>query len=436
MLIFSAVPHTLIATPYAEFGHQTLTLRLPQEPNVTKLTKRLVDKIAPPLAGEKDLVLWDGEVRGFGIRVKSSGVKSYIIQYRKANVSRRLTIGKHGVLTPDEARDLAKAYLADVARGGDPAKARKDERDAPSMRELAQDYLERHAIPNKRPATVRDDRSMLNRFIVPRLGAKKVADIVTRDVEDLILSLKETPYQANRVRALLSNMFSIAAKWCWRADNPVVGVRKFQEEKRDRWLKDAELERLFALLSLHTNQRAANVVRLLLLTGARRSEVLRLSWDQLDLERRVWRKPAHSTKQKRTEYLPLSSYALDLLTRMRNEACDNAIFVFPGDAPGKPLSDIKKFWQQITAEAGIEHARLHDLRHTHASHLVSAGMSLPVVGRMLGHTQAQTTHRYAHLADDPLRTAADHIGAKFAALSPSSRKPRILPRPAKGAASH
>ncbi len=381
---------------------------------MAKLTKRIVEALEMPTG--KDILLWDDGVPGFGLRVKASGTKSYIIQYRApGGQSRRLTLGRHGILTAEEARTMAKIELAKVAQGNDPALVRKDERQAPNMRELAADYLERHAIPKKRPASVRDDRSMLDRFILPRLGARKVRDLGRREVEALVLSLRATPYQANRVRALLSKMFSLAVGWGWRSDNPVKGVEKFGEEKRDRWLKDDELARLFAVLEAHANQRAANAVRLLLLTGARRSEVLKATWDQFDFERGVWRKPAHTTKQKRTEHLPLSGQALALLSAIREEG-EESRYVFPGNADGKPLTDIKKFWQGVLAEAGIEDARLHDLRHTHASHLVSSGMSLAIVGRLLGHTQAQTTHRYAHLADDPLRAAAEHFGAKAEAL--------------------
>lgn len=378
-----------------------------------RLTKRYVDSIlAPAPDGGRDVVLWDDELPGFGVRVKPSGIKSYIIQYRNAGRSRRMTLGRHGVLTAEEARKMAREHFGKVVRGGDPAKARRDEREAPTVRDLAHDYLERHAVPNKRPSSVKDDRSMLDRLILPRLGSSKVREVSRRDVESLVLFLKATPHQANRVRALLSKMFSLAVAWEWRSDNPVKGVEKFPEHKRDRWLKDDELARLFDVLDTHPNQRAANVVRLLLLTGARRGEVLGATWDQFDLGRGVWTKPAHTTKQKRTEHLPLSAQAIALVTAMKEAADEDETYVFPGERPGKPLQEIKKFWSDARANAGIPDVRLHDLRHTYASHLVSAGMSLAIVGRLLGHTQPQTTQRYAHLADDPLRAAADRFGAK------------------------
>jgi len=268
---------------------------------------------------------------------------------------------------------------------------------------------------------------MLNNIILPRLGGRKVAEVSRRDIEPLLLSLKATPYRSNRVRALLSKMFSLAEAWEWRTDHPVKTIGKFQEQKRDRWLKDGELARLFSVLEAHPNERAANAIRLLLLTGARRGEVLSATWDQFELERGVWTKPAHTTKQKRAEHVPLSAQALALLITIKQSTESESPYVFPGKKPGKPLSDIKRFWKVACEQAGLENVRLHDLRHTFASHLVSSGMSLAIVGRLLGHTQPQTTHRYAHLADDPLRAATDRFGAKAARIleeSASNQHPR------------
>lgn len=212
-------------------------------------------------------------------------------------------------------------------------------------------------------------------------------------------------------------MFSLAVKWGWRGDNPVRGIERYQEERRERWLSDDELSRLLGILSAHPNQRAANAVRFQLLTGARIGEVLSARWLDIDLVRGIWTKPSHHTKQTRTEHVPLSAAALVLLAELRTRTNDEEQYLFPGDAPGKPLQDIKKFWRNITEKAGLADYRLHDNRHTHASHLVSSGLSLEIVGRLLGHTNPLTTKRYAHLADDPLRTAANRFGSKMDALS-------------------
>lgn len=374
-----------------------------------KLTKRYVESIEP---SAKDIFVWDSELPGFGVRVKPTGVKSYLIQYRQDGRSRRLTLGKHGVLAADEARKFARQHLADVAKGENPSEERQEARKAPTVEVLASDYMERHARPNKRPKSVREDQYMITTFILPAIASRKVKDIGRRDIEPILHRLKDKPYRANRVRALCSKMFSLAIEWGWRENSPVGGIAKFPEEKRDRWLRDEELERLVEVLAKHPSQRSANAVRLLVLSGARKNEVLSATWDQFDLDRGVWTKPAKTTKQKRTEHVPLSNSAIELLKSMKENAFDECKFLFPGDVHDKPLQDIKTFWNSVRNEAGIPDCRIHDLRHTFASHLVSSGVSLPIVGRLLGHRDAQTTQRYAHLADDPLREAANKFTLK------------------------
>jgi integrase len=366
---------------------------------------------------------------GFGIRVKPSNVKSYIVQYRnrKTGASRRKTIGQHGpLLTFHKAKERARIILADALRGNDPVADDRTVRDAPTMRQLAADYLEQHAVPKKRARSVKNDCSIIDRIILPRLGSKKVAAVQSRDIQSLHVSMKITPYQANRLLALLSKMLSLAVKWGWRTDNPVKGIERFQEERRERWLSDRELSQLLSVLIAHPNQRAANAVRLQLLTGARLGEVLNARWSDFDLDRGVWTKPSHHTKQKRTEHIPLSGPTLTLLTEMREKADPNEANLLPGNASGRPLQDIKKFWKAVTEQAGIADYRLHDNRHTHASHLVSSGLSLEIVGRLLGHTNPTTTKRYAHIADSPLRAATERFGAKLDALH-AGHQAEIIP---------
>jgi integrase len=379
-----------------------------------KLSKTVVERIK---SADQDVVVWDNTLPGFGVRVKPSGVRSYIIQYRNRNTSasRRLTIGQHGpLLTFDQAKKQARAMLADAMRGEDPVEIRKTARRAPSIADLAADYLERHAVPKKRPKSVRDDRAMLDNIILPKLGAKKVDAIGRRDVEAIQVAMKDRPYQANRVLSLLSKMFNLAVEWKWRRDNPAKGVERYQEQKRERWLSDEELRRLCIVLDEHPNTRAANAVRLQLLTGARLGEVLTSRKEDFDLHRGIWTKPSHQTKQKRTEHLPLSAQALILVKLIIETSDAGFLFLFPGNKPGRPLREIKKFWSAVMRKAGIANYRRHDNRHTYASHLVSSGLSLEIVGRLLGHTTTTTTKRYAHLADDPLRAAANRFGSKIA----------------------
>lgn len=390
-----------------------------------KLTKTVVEGLAP---GETDYIVWDADLPGFGVRIKPSGVRSYVVQYRnrKTGASRRKTVGQHGpLLTFHKARERARIVLADALNGNDPVAHDRAARAAPTVSDLATDYLERHAMPMKRPRSIVNDRSMIDRFVAPRLGSKRVADIGPREIQAIHVSMKASPYQANRVMALLSKMFALAVKWGWRADSPVKGIERYQERRRERWLSDDELGRLLHTLSAHPNQRAANAVRFQLLTGARLGEVLSAEWLEIDFTRGVWIKPSHHTKQKRTEHLPLSGPALTLLSGMREQADAREPYLFPGEAAGKPLQGIKKFWRKVTDDAGLSDYRLHDNRHTYASHLVSSGLSLEIIGRLLGHTNPVTTQRYAHLADDPLRAAAERFGSKMDTLQAA--------RPAEGA---
>ena len=230
-----------------------------------KLTKSAVERLSPT---DADYVVWDANLPGFGVRVKPSGVKSYVVQYRnrQTGASRRKTIGQHGpLLTFHQAHERARITLADALKGNDPIADDRAIRTAPTMNDLATDYLEQHAIPKKRPRSVVNDRSMIDRIILPRLGSKKVSAVRSRDIHALHVSMKEMPHQANRVLALASKMFSLAMNWGWRSDNPVRGIERYHEERRERWLSDDELSRLLSALSAHPNQRAANAVRFQLL---------------------------------------------------------------------------------------------------------------------------------------------------------------------------
>lgn len=239
------------------------------------LTRSLIDRIAPDCASE--MVIWDASLPGFGVRVKPSGVKSFIIQYRNRTTgrSRRKTIGRYGpLMSLHQARDIARGLLSDVMRGADPVAENRSLRQSPSVHDLAERYLVEHAIPKKRPGSVRNDRSMLTRHVLPRLGHLKVREVRHRDIATLHNSLASTPYEANRTLALLSKMFALATRWELCSDNPATGVQKFSEEKRTRWLQDDELLRLTSALDAHPNQIAADAIRLQLLTGVRIGEVL------------------------------------------------------------------------------------------------------------------------------------------------------------------
>lgn len=395
------------------------------------ITDKLVRELTSPASGNH--VTYDEDLSGFGIRITAAGAKSFVLNYRVAGRERRLTIGRYPAWSVEAARREAKRLRQEVDKGHDPLAKRTTERRAPTMGDLCDRYISDY-LPKKREASAKDDKAMIAGIIRPRLGAEKVERIRHSTIDDLHRSLKATPYRANRVAALLSKMFSLAIKWEMRADNPAKGVERNQEVKRERYLSPAEITTLTDALAAYKSQTAANVVRLLLLTGARRGEVLKAEWAQFDLEAGVWTKPASTTKQKKLHRVPLSDGALALLARIHGAAPQDddgkleSPFLFPGVRSGQPLSEIRDEWKAIALSAGLYDAipgknekgepidvkrvncRLHDLRHTYASILASAGLSLPIIGRLLGHTQASTTQRYSHLMDDPLRAATNRVG--------------------------
>lgn len=324
---------------------------------------------------------------------------------------------------------MAEELRRQVDSGADPMSERHADRAAPTINDLA-DRFEAVHLTKRRPATARDYAGLLRLYIRPQLGRLRVADLRHADVERLHHRIAQTaPYQANRAIAVLSKMLSLAMNWEMRSDNPVRGIERMPEEKRERFLTLAELARLGEALALHLERTSANAVKLLLLTGARRGEALTATWEQFDLTAGTWTKPAASTKQGKLHRVPLSAPALAVLTEMRaaadkenerrrRDGLPEAAHLFPGK-DGKPITDIKHFWVAVTRKANIVGVRIHDLRHTYASVLASSGLSLPIIGALLGHTQAATTQRYAHLMDDPLRAATERAEAIIA----GGRKP-------------
>lgn len=394
-----------------------LTLRL-HVSNPTRLTKRVVDQTMPPADGSV-LFVWDADVKGFGLRVTKAGTKSYVFQYRiSSGDTKRKTIGKHGSITVDQAREIARDWYAQARKGGDPAAEGKAGRDAPTVDDLCARYLESHAKRNKRPRSVEGDTDYINRFIKPQFGRKKVHEVTLADIERLADSLGDRRTTANRVVALLSKMFNLARLWHLCERNPTEGWQKNSETRRERFLSSEEVFRLLEAMDGNSNVRGSNIVRMLLLTGARSGEVFSMRWADVDLTIGRWTKPAHTTKQKRTEVIPLSDAATILLREIRKAVPADSPFVFPGEVPGEPMTTIKTFWRSICREAKIEDVRPHDLRHTYASHLASSGQSLVMIGRLLGHSQPQTTARYAHLHDEALRAATN----KFSEASGYRRK--------------
>jgi integrase len=389
-----------------------------------KLTDRIAKSAAAPADGKAQRIYYDTEVKGFGLRVTKAGARSFILNYRVHGVERRFTIGSYPDWGVAAAREEAKRLKRLVDQGRDPMGERHEERAAPTVNELVDRYLVEHA-PRKRTRSRQEDESLIRQWLRPELGNKRVADLRHADVERLHrkITAHGTPTRANRTAALLSKAFSLAVRWEMRTDNPVKGIERNTEEKRNRYLAGDELRRLTEALAVHPNQAAANAIRLLLLTGARRGEVLGATWDQFDLEEGVWTKAASFTKQKKLHRVPLSAPARQLLAEIKAAVerkaeganREHSPFVFPAQRAARKgaghLVEIKGPWAAICTAAQLSGVRVHDLRHSYASILASAGLSLPVIGALLGHTQPGTTARYAHLFDDPLRAATERVGA-------------------------
>jgi integrase len=382
-----------------------------------RLTDRMLVTLPAPDTGNR--VYWDAPNRGggdftpgFGLCVTAAGARSFVLNFRtQSGRQRRLVIGRPPAWSLSAARKEAGDLRRRIDAGDDPIAEREAGRAAPDVRELAERFKSEF-LPSKRPSTGADYRALIDNHILPALGSMKVADVTFADVDRLHRSMSETPYRANRCAAVLSKMFSLSIRWRMRTDNPANGVERNHEEKRARYLSESELTALISALGAHRDEVSANVFRLLLLTGARRGEVLALAWDQLDLEAGVWIKPSAHTKQKTEHRVPLSAAAVELLRQIYAESGATSRWVFPsGDGH---IVDPKKSWASICKAAGISGLRIHDLRHSYASMLVNAGLSLPIIGAMLGHTQVSTTARYAHLADNPLRKAAEHVGQMVA----------------------
>ncbi|MBX9621588.1 MAG: site-specific integrase [Alphaproteobacteria bacterium] len=385
-----------------------------QKKNKTKLTKRVVESAVPdPI---KRIEIWDTEITGFFVRVYPTGRKTYFLQYRnKKRETHKVKIGVHSPKTTTElARQMANRLSLNIGAGEDPSIKTVSNNKEKTMQELAEEYLRLHAEPNKALQCYKDDMSKIKNIILKKYGHLRVNTITNLDLQKLHSELYKTPVKANRTIALLSTMFNFAIRWGWRSDNPVKGIKKYKEHGRDRWLNDEEVQRLLTSLNNYRNQNVANAIRLLVLMGSRKTEVLSAKWEQIDLERGTWTMRARSTKQRKMEYLPVSSPVLEILTNMKTHA--DSPFLFPGKVPGQPLKDPKKAWNTIRNKAGVSDVHIHDLRHTFASHLVSSGVSLSIVGKLLGHTQASTTQRYAHLAVAPLREAAELFGNKVQEL--------------------
>jgi integrase len=373
-----------------------------------KLTKRTIDATEPQVV---EFFIWDESIPGFGVRVMPSGRKSFVVQYRAGRRPRRMSLGPSTVLTCDQARTRAITIIAAVKNGEDPAADRAAKRNAATVCDLAERFDKEHIAVRLKASTAKEYRANLRRFILPALGRLAVPEITRADVAKFHHDLRHIPYQANRCLEVVSKMFVLAEMWGLRPDgsNPRKHIRKYPEEKRERFLSAAELRRIGEVLREMESERielssAILAARLLILTGCRLGEIMTLKWGYVDFDERALRLPDSKTGKK---IVHLGAPAVEYLHDAQR--IDGNPWVITGTLTGKPLSDLQPFWQRVRARAGVKDVRIHDLRHTFASTAVASGQGLPMIGKLLGHTQVQTTARYAHLAAEPIRLAADAV---------------------------
>jgi integrase len=403
-----------------------------------RITKRFVDSLK---ASEKDYVAWDVDLPGFGVRVRPSGAKSYIAVYRAGSGRkaplRKLTIASTAKLTPEAARTHAKRAIGAAAGGADPAASKTIERQTLTVADLIDLFLTDHVEAKRKTGTAAHYRDILNRIVRPEIGTTKTDKVRRSDVSRLHLKWRKTPYQANRILAVVGSMYAFAGKRGLLSDaiNPARGIEKYPERGRERFLSTAELERLGAAIRLaetdgiawlidETKPTAKHIpkdsrrtiidpygaaaLRLLLFSGCRLREILNLKWEEVDMERGLLFLGDSKSGRKT---IVLNAPALAVLAGLPRVGS----FVIAGGNSNKPRADLKRPWAMVTRHARLEGLRLHDLRHSFASVGAGGGMGLPIVGKLLGHANAITTARYAHLDADPLRRASNAIGSSIAA---------------------
>ena len=405
-----------------------------------KLTKRTVEAVT---VKPNRYTIFDNVVPGFGLRVYPSGKKSWVFEYRPGEGGRRIakkriTIGNTSDFTPDKARKLADDLRSRVKTGSDPQGEKGLDRKAVTVEELAAEFLASHVGKKRKPSTAAHYSDIIKRLIVPAVGKTKAKDLKRADLARLHLANSHTPFQANRILAVAGSMFSFGGKHGLVPEglNPGKGIERFAERASERFLSVVELEAIgLAIREAETkgvawhirpdgktkhvpklnqktkiDQFAAAALRLLIFTGARLREVLHLEWTQVDLERGLLFLSDSKTGKKT---IVLNAPAMAVLSSL---PCLGR-YVIAGESAGadeeRPRSDLKRPWAMILREAGLARVRIHDLRHTFAAFGAGGGLGLPVIGKLLGHANQSTTHRYAHLDADPLRKAANAIGAEL-----------------------
>ncbi len=377
-----------------------------------RLNEKLVGEMPPPERGQR--IVFDSEVAGFGLRLTPTG-RTFVLDYRerKTGRQRRFSIGKSyyggGGWSVQAARAEARKLRREIDAHIDPQGIRNQRRAAPTVADLVARF-KAEGMTENRPRTVDDYTLIVDKHVLPALGRVKVADLALADIDKLHRSLADRPYIANRTVAVLSRMLNLAAGWGWRTgDNPAARVERFPEAKRRRYLGPGERPALLAAMAEHGDRQTVNALRMAMLTGCRIGEALAAKWTDFDFDRGVWTKPGATTNRPTDHAVPISPPLRQLLVGIPRKGD----YVFPARHGDGRQTEYRKSWTAICRAAGIEDLRVQDLRHSFASEGLAAGLSLPMIGALLGHASPVTTARYAHLADDPARVAMNRIASRI-----------------------
>ena len=372
-----------------------------------RLTKRTVDAILPT---GTDHFIWDQQLSGFGVRISPKGQKSFLVQYRHQGRTQRMRLGRLGLITVDEARRKARILLGEAEAGKNPALAASSKRKAPKLSEVSERFVNEHVKTRLKAGTQQNYISVLNNYILPAIGHKRITDITLEDLSALHTSLSHKPTQANRSVLVMSKLLNLSEQWGLRTmgSNPCRHIQLFKDKKRNRFLDKTELKRLWQTLDEAyaegmADLYAINAYKLLILTGCRLGEIQTLKWSYIRGNRVEF--PDSKTGYKR---LPLNAAAMEILRQTPKQ--EGNTYVICGDKKGAHIVNLQKSWRRIREKAGLDDLRIHDLRHTFASQAVMNGTPLALVSKLLGHKKITTTMRYAHLADSELLEASEGIG--------------------------
>lgn len=376
------------------------------QPTRFAFTHRSLQKLpsCPANSASTNAEYSDTEVVGLKLQVSKTGRKTFFFRYTTAERQKRAAkLGEFPALDVTEARKAALEMRALVDRGIDPQAGRDALAAMPTLRQFGEDSYMPEA--RSRKVSHKDDACRLRVHVYPALGDKKLSEIATRDVQQLLARVAEKASKAtaNRVHSLVARMFKLAVVWGVIERNPCYGLSKFREEKRaERFLTPDEIVRFQMALAEDKNTVAASALRLLLLTGLRRNEVVKARWEQVDLEAGLLHLPKTKTGAR---YAVLNSAAKELVASLPSRGLEP--WLFPGAKPGKPLENPTKLMERALKRASLEPMRIHDLRHTFAATCVNSGASLYEVQKLLGHSSPTMTQRYAHLASDTIRRASE-----------------------------